>query len=276
MAVDITTMPFRFCWADVDPDAWPVGDDLETRARTLAVEALMDTPLRLGGGDGPQNASAKSKKKQKERAGREDDTYRARCEGAIALAFGRALGVWAGGFRWARDEGSIGGGVVSAWCCASHSVVVKGETSLEPTAARAAAGLMQWRGWLETLRASFVDLDPFAVADDGTTAQDDVDANNAAIARRLDAACAELVALVVEQTGAGDAWYNHMAQVLSWYLQCHGASVEGADDAADAALGGRFASWTGPDAATVAAASSDWTRPARLALAAGQRRRPRR
>jgi hypothetical protein len=146
---------------------------------------------------------------------------------AMNVAFVERHGAWACGWRWARDDGSIGGGVVGAWCCESHSM--KGATD-EVIAHRAALGLREWRAWIELLDRLFQRLPP---------ADDDVTGSLAfATTRVLDA--------VVARTGAGDAWYAHATQVLSWYLESWGASPQRARAAAGAATSGRFQSWCTP------------------------------
>jgi hypothetical protein len=252
--VDHTTPPWQLDWRDVDPSTWPAPPDLEARAVALALDAILSTPLSLGG--------APSSKKNARSDGVADEGWRSRVEQGIALAFARAFGPWANGWRWARDEGSIGGGPVGAWCCPGHSVQPRGERDPTPTAQRAARAVVEWRRWIETLGDTFAAHDPRALVV-ATASKADRDT---AVALALDEACGALVALVVETTGAGDAWYNHMAQVLAWYLQFHGADVDAAHKAADAAVEGRFESWTGPSDDVLAAARADWSRPARLAL----------
>lgn len=256
--VDHTTPPWQLDWRDVDPSTWPAPPDLEARAIELALDAIMGTPHALGGAAAPKE---KQRRRDVTQPGR-DQTWQARVEQGIALAFAHAFGPWVNGWRWARDEGSIGGGPIGAWCCASHSVQPRGERDPTPTARRAARAVVEWRRWLETLRDTFAAHDPRALVI-ATSSKADRDA---AVAVALDEACGALVALVVETTGAGDAWYNHMAQVLAWYLQSHGADVDAARKAADAAVEGRFESWVGPSDDVLAAARADWSRPARLAL----------
>ncbi len=158
-----------------------------------------------------------------------DAHWRASVEDALDVALQARFGPWSAGWRWARDEGSLGGGVVSAWCCEAHSVLRKGERDLAPTALRAAAGLADWRRWLEELAAWFV-------ADEGGVPPHIV------LERRAHAT----LALVVERTSAGDAWYTHAAQVLSWLLQHRGLTAARADDKVRAAIRGRFQSWSSP------------------------------
>ncbi len=145
-------------------------------------------------------------------------------------------GAWACGWRYSADEGSIGGGVVRAWCCAPHSMVGTDDAIV----ARAVAGLREWRAWLEHLAGVFKQLAPPR------------EGNSAALDRALDRALTVVLAEVTAATGAGDAWYVHAQQVLRWCLQCYGASAANADSAVSAASRGVFESWVGLDDATAA------------------------
>ena len=148
-------------------------------------------------------------------------------EESITKALVERYGRWACGWRWARDEGSIGGGPVSAWCCPQHSWSTPAET-----AERVQAALGEWRGWIETLALRFAELGP---GSDG-----DVDG-------AFEKAVILLVNDVVEKTGAGDAWYSHCEQVLGWYLSFYGVPGDSADKLVELAIGGRFESWSAPD-----------------------------
>ncbi|MGW1991313.1 hypothetical protein [Embleya sp. NPDC001921] len=60
-------------------------------------------------------------------------------------------GRWACGWNWSVGDGNdTGGGVVRAWCCASHSV-----TTADATAPLVVAALLEWRDWLEDLAERF-------------------------------------------------------------------------------------------------------------------------
>ena len=69
-----------------------------------------------------------------------------RVTGSLVAQYGR----WACGWRWARDEGEIGGGPITSWCCPSHSIA-----SPDVTAARVGDALVEWREWLEELGTRF-------------------------------------------------------------------------------------------------------------------------
>jgi hypothetical protein len=142
---------------------------------------------------------------------------------AVSAGLVERYGRWACGWRWARDEGDIGGGPVRSWCCPPHSVTTAGET------ARVAEALGDWRGWLEELAGLF---DRYPLAGDR--------------ARAWERGSVRLVHHVVERTAAGDAWYTHCAQVLTWFLTRSGIGVDRAARLVDEAIGGRFDSWVGP------------------------------
>ena len=143
------------------------------------------------------------------------------------------FGQWACGWRWAPDEGDIGGGPVSSWCCPRDSI-----TTPEETVARVAKALVEWRDWLEDLAARF-DRYPMELFSDG----DQLEA--------WERGAVHLVHHVVDRTGAGDAWYRHCAQVLTWFLARWGMPEEQAKPLVDEAIGGRFSSWIAPEETAV-------------------------
>ncbi|HEU4534159.1 MAG TPA: Fic family protein, partial [Polyangiaceae bacterium] len=149
-------------------------------------------------------------------------------ENDIDAALRDAFGDWAAGWRWARDEGSIGGGPVVGWCCPQHSVWRQGDKSAEATVGRAAAGLLSWRDWIIELAARFGRVDP-----------------NSPPPVALERHAFATLEAVIERTGAGDAWYAHAAQVLSWMLESLGAG-DSAPSIVKRAIGGRFESWSTP------------------------------
>lgn len=194
----MSTYAGTLVWSEVDPGRWPfdatrVDDD----------RALVRAALARG---------------------------RRRVEQDLDEAFVGAHGPWALGWRWARDEGSIGGGVVSSWCCHSHTVEGRSD---EAVATSAIAALREWRAWLERLVVLFEHLAPRADDPEG----------------RLSWAGLRLVEAVAAETGAGDAWYTHCAQVLAWYLEHHGVETDRAQHAVAEAIAGRFESWSTPSEA---------------------------
>lgn len=179
----------------------------------------------------------------------------ARWGDAMTRALVGHYGAWAGGWRWARDEGDIDGGPVGAWCCPRHSI-----TTPEATVAAVVAGLVEWRGWLEDLAERFARFLPLPAAGP--------DGGDHARAAACERAVAHLVTTVVDRTGAGSAWYGHCVQVLGWFLTAAGIPADRSADLAQAAVGGRFGSWVGPAEGTIAEVATD------LAAAAADPRGP--
>ena len=133
-------------------------------------------------------------------------------------------GSWAVGWRWAPDEGELGGGPVGVWCCPPHSIGGQDETL-----AKVAAALCDWRAWLTELAARFAATDDWH------------------------AAVLDLVSRVIARTNAGDVWYSHCHQVLTWYLTSRGVSADAAEQLVEEAIGGRFESWREPDPTVISA-----------------------
>jgi hypothetical protein len=152
---------------------------------------------------------------------------------AMDAAMVERFGLWASGWRWAMESGDVGGGPVRPWCCPLHSVTTPAETL-----ARVAAALVDWREWLEELAARFdrfLPLPPDAPLD------------------VWERAVAHLVTVVVERTDADDAWYEHCAQVLEWFLTAAGVPGDNHRALVEAAIGGQFESWIGPPEPTIIA-----------------------
>lgn len=141
------------------------------------------------------------------------------------------FGLWARGWRWSLDEGDYGGGPISAWCCESHSV---SHGRPEETVQAMIAGLLEWRLWIEDLAARF-ERYPL----DGLADGDKVEV--------WERGAAHLIHQVMVRTEAGDAWYNHCAQVLRWYLARWGVTEYRAEALVEQAIGGRFESWIAAD-----------------------------
>jgi hypothetical protein len=158
----------------------------------------------------------------------------------VTDVFVKAYGKWASGWCWASGEGTIGGGPVRAWCCAPHSY-----TTQDATAQKCAEGLLDWRAWLTTLAGWFVELG----------AKPGQDAESA-----FAYALPTLIARVAERTGAGDAWYNHAQQVLTWFLESHGADGKRAAKAVHAATKGIWSSWSEPSESELAAVVPEFAR----------------
>jgi Fic/DOC family protein len=152
---------------------------------------------------------------------------------AMTHALIEHYGYWAVGWRWAHDEGEIGGGPVGNWCCPRDSIGTPRETL-----ARVAAALCEWREWLEHLAGWFerYPLDLAAVAD-----------------QRIwwERTARNLILQVVDRTGCGSGWHGHCSQVLRWFLSRWNVAPDPAGELVNEAIGGRFRSWVGPDTVLV-------------------------
>ncbi|MFF9803158.1 cell filamentation protein Fic, partial [Streptomyces rochei] len=148
---------------------------------------------------------------------------------AMSQALAEHYGRWTVGWRWAHDEGDFDGGPVGNWCCPRDSI-----TTPQETLARVVAALREWREWLESL-AGWFDAYPLDLA--GIEDQ-----------RILwERAARNLILQVTDRTGCGSGWHGHCRQVLTWFLSRWGVAPGLAQELVDEAIGGRFASWTGPD-----------------------------
>ncbi|MGW1965085.1 Fic family protein [Streptomyces sp. NPDC001935] len=148
---------------------------------------------------------------------------------AMSHALAEHYGRWTAGWRWAHDEGDFDGGPIGNWCCPRDSI-----TTPEETVARVVAALCEWREWLESL-AGWFDAYPLDLAE----VED----------QRIlwERAARNLILQVTDRTGCGSGWHGHCGQVLTWFLSRWGVAPGPAQDLVDEAIGGRFASWTGPD-----------------------------
>lgn len=214
--VDYSLAPWALTWNEVDPsrhsfDAASVSDVIRELAPASAV---------------PARPSADVDYRQViDWAHEAGDAWGDSMARAVVDRFGR----WASGWRWAIDEGDFGGGPVGSWCCSNHSI-----SEPEETLERVANALVEWRGWLEDLAERF-DRYPLAGLSE---------ADHVAFWER---GAVHLIQHVVDRTGAGDAWYRHCAQVLTWFLARWGVAEDRASRLVDQAIGGRFSSWIGPD-----------------------------
>ncbi|MCD9880911.1 Fic family protein [Streptomyces guryensis] len=148
---------------------------------------------------------------------------------AMSHALAERYGRWTTGWRWAHDEGDFDGGPVGSWCCPRDSI-----TTPQETLARVAAALCEWREWLESL-AGWFDAYPLDLAE--------VDDQRILWER----AARNLIVQVADRTGCGSGWHGHCRQVLTWFLSRWNVAPDVAEKLVDEAIGGRFASWTGPD-----------------------------
>ncbi|MTD14172.1 hypothetical protein GIS00_09465 [Nakamurella sp. YIM 132087] len=149
---------------------------------------------------------------------------------AMTAALVGRYGPWVTGWRWALGESDLDGGPVTAWCCPRHSI-----TSAEATLATVAAAVCEWRTWLEDLARRFAQYLPTPV-----------DLTHDELVDLWALAIAHLITAIVERTDAGGAWYLHCATVLGWFLAVAGVAPERQESMIDAAVAGRWESWTAP------------------------------
>ncbi|MEV7947196.1 hypothetical protein ACTOXX_21820 [Streptomyces rubiginosohelvolus] len=207
-------------WTEVDPSRHPFALDADAaKALTGLVSALLPSPEVA-----------------------EEDRLRS-LEPVTEFLMDR-YGRWACGWNWSVGEGDTDGGVVGAWCCASHSV-----TTADETAPLVVAGLLEWRDWLEDLAERFATLAP-----PSRSSGSSVDPWH------WERACTRLVTVVADRTQAESGWYGHCKQVLGWFLAYNGIEQEQAGEIAEGAIGGRFGSWIAPDATVVDAVGSRFAR----------------
>lgn len=213
--MDYSFRPWVLTWDDVDPVRHPFDAGAAADAiRKLAPASTV--PARPPGGAGDRLVI--------EWAHEDGDAWADSMTQAVVERFGH----WASGWRWAMDEGDFGGGPVGSWCCSNHSI-----DEPEETLERVTNALVEWRGWLEDLAERF-DRYPLAGLSD---------ADQVAMWER---GAVHLIHHVVDRTGAGDAWYRHCAQVLTWFLARWGITESRAEHLVDQAIGGRFSSWCDP------------------------------
>ncbi|WP_259464992.1 Fic family protein [Streptomyces sp. TLI_171] len=211
--------PFRLAWEDVDPAGHPFDPDrvaqvVHTVGPARRVPSRTDPDLDLTRVNWAWDV-----------AGPWAD--------AMTYVLVQHYGPWISGWRWSRGEGDIDGGPVGNWCCASHSI-----TTEQETLDRVVAAVREWREWLERLAARFeaYPLDPEDLASDPVL---------------WERTAHHLILQVADFTGAESGWYGHCEQVLGWFLTYWGVAPERAAQLVDRAVGGRFKSWTAPDAALV-------------------------
>lgn len=190
--------PSYLTWRDVDPATHPF--DPATAAGTIAgIAATVPSPP-IGRWDDPGMAAWMNGPARQ-------------WSDAMAAAMLDRYGRWALGWRWALGAGQIGGGPVQSWCCPGHSI-----TNRDETLAKVAAGLCEWRDWLEELADRF--------------------SRGGAV---------DLITRVVEKTDAADTWPVHCQQVLEWFLTSRGVPADAASKAVEVAVGARFEDWRAPE-----------------------------
>ncbi|MFE1416715.1 Fic family protein [Streptomyces sp. NPDC058746] len=212
--------PGRLSWDEVDP-ARHAFDGASVARTVLSLGPAQCVPIRPDVPFGDPAMSAWSSGVAKSWAD------------AMSYALVQRYGRWTVGWRWSHDEGDFDGGPVGNWCCPRDSV-----TTAEETLARVEAALCEWREWLEDL-AGWFEAYPL----DLTDIED----------QRIlwERAARNLILQVVDRTGCGSGWHGHCHQVLTWFLSRWGVAPDVARGLVDAAIGGRFRSWTGPDSVLV-------------------------
>ncbi|MGC9665289.1 hypothetical protein ACNTMW_01900 [Planosporangium sp. 12N6] len=228
--------PQLLTWSEVDPARHPFDHDAAP-AVVRALPPAATVPTRPSGRAADPAVIAWSR--------REGDRWAKAMSAALVEHYGR----WAGGWRWALDEGDFDGGPVGAWCCPRDSM-----TTPEATLTVVTEALREWRGWLEDLAERFPRFLPLPADAPADVALD-----------TWERAVAHLVTVVVDRTGGGSGWYRHCAQVLEWFLTAAGVPEERHDPLIDGAVGGRFESWSTPSNLVIADVAgrlaADITRP---------------
>ncbi|GAA2770055.1 hypothetical protein [Streptomyces showdoensis] len=165
-AINYELAPAWLPWSAVDPDriafAW---DEAEASEITTVIASMVP----------PDDAGWEDKHR-----------FTTEVTALLAARYGR----WTCGWHWAVGEGG-GGGVVTHWCCTSHSM-----GGPAATAAKVVASLLEWRDWLEELAERFERLAPSS----GANAEDR--------SWHLERAAIRLVTVVMDRTGAECGWYG--------------------------------------------------------------------
>lgn len=204
--MNVYVEPEDMRWPDLDPARHPfVWDDAEQARVVAVVSALTADAASVAG---PRTA-------------------RWQLLPDMTEMFTERYGQWAAGWHW---EVQYGGPVVRE----SQPSGVDASTP-EGHVALAAAGLVQWRGWLEEL------ADTFARYAAPPGAAEDVRREH------VERAAVLLVTAVADRTEVWECWAGLIAITLRWYFESCGLTPEEADAAAATATDGRFESWTHPE-----------------------------
>ncbi|MDN3020549.1 hypothetical protein [Streptomyces sp. S.PB5] len=218
-------LPYDLAWSDVDPRTHPF-DPAAALDVVRGLDAASRVPVRPFG---RRSSDPDERREEYARLCSWSHTEGWDWARAMTADLIARYGPWSTGWRWAHDEGDLGGGPVGLWCCTLHSIGTPEET-LE----RVAGALCEWREWLEYLARRF-DAYPL----DAPDAEDRRDT--------WERATHHLILQVLDRTGSGDAWYGHCRQVLTWFLTRWDVDRRTADALVEEAIGGRFASWTAPE-----------------------------
>ncbi len=209
----------RLAWADVAPSSTSL--DLARAERVVSEVARM-----AAGGDLTRRTFA---------PGWNPHALHA----AIDQALIEAIGPWATGFSCSCNDG----GIVRAYCCASHSVLPKGDADARGTVARVLAALTEWHTFLVSLEETFDVLHTSSGA--------------MPIERAVERAASELVLCVLARNDASDAWYRTFGVLLTWYLESAGHARAEVAEVVERVCEGRFASWVAPSSTARAEAASE-------------------
>lgn len=138
-------------------------------------------------------------------------------------------GVWVVGWYWTIGEGDLDGGVITNWCCISHSV-----TTPEATRVKVAASLVEWHEWLVDLAGRFERYLPL----DGLPANTALD--------QWERAVANILTAVGDRTRYESGWYGCCEVALGWFLEAAGIEPARRKELIEHGIGGRFESWVEP------------------------------
>lgn len=141
------------------------------------------------------------------------------------------FGSWVCGWQW----GTSGGGIVTSWCCPSHSLHQGEEARNISTALR------EWCERIDQLARLFQELE--------------FEYRALPLEVHLEHATARVVALVIELTGCNESWYYSFALITRWYFEHLGLQVS--PDLLEQVISGYFESWTEPSAELMEAACRD-------------------
>ncbi|MBT3218868.1 MAG: hypothetical protein HN348_07230, partial [Proteobacteria bacterium] len=155
---------------------------------------------------------------------------RRQVEPALDRAFIAACGAWVAGWRWTSN------GPIRQWCCPDHSLFRRDDADALVSATRAAAAVGEWHEFLVELKGRFTEI--------GRETRD------LPLEFVAEYGAADLLPLVVERTGAEDAWYATFAQVLTWFLETEGYEWDVIQPTIEEVICGRFESWSEPSKQT--------------------------
>ncbi|MFH8937814.1 hypothetical protein [Streptomyces griseosporeus] len=157
---------------------------------------------------------------------------------SVAQGLAERYGVWAGSWT-----GSVGR-TADAGTVIDDLEPGYGGDDLVFEARRYTRILLCWRAWLEELASLFSRFD---------CPPDAPEAERRQVRER---GVGPVVALVVERTGAGEAWCGECATALAWFLETTGMPPDEAEDLADKAVDAAFESWIVPGVGAVSRVSA--------------------